>query len=211
MGRYGYNPRPGSAHQLALARVPHGARVLDVGCAAGYLGGRLTRAGSQAWGIDHDPEAIGQVPARDYVDSAVVDLDTAAELPWPGVDFDAVLALDVLEHLVDPPAALRLLTGRLVPGGMAIVSVPNVAHVSVRLQLARGRFDSADSGILDRTHLHLYTYDLAEELVTACGLTVTEALASSDRFGVLLNRRPALGRALRGLLAYNIVLVCRRS
>jgi hypothetical protein len=43
------------------------------------------------------------------------------------------------------------------PGGAILVSVPNVAHWSVRLSLLFGRFEYARSGILDRTHLRFFT------------------------------------------------------
>ena len=60
---------------------------------------------------------------------------------------------DVIEHLSDPLRIMRELNRHLAPGAVVIVSVPNVAHLSVRLSLLFGRFEYQDRGILDRTHL----------------------------------------------------------
>jgi 2-polyprenyl-3-methyl-5-hydroxy-6-metoxy-1,4-benzoquinol methylase len=173
------------------------------------MGRELARRGCQVWGIDHDGEALRDIPDGAYVDTAALDLDSAASIPWPGQHVDVALCLDVLEHLRDPVAALRLVAGRLREGGMVIVSLPNVAHGSVRLRLLAGRFDYTSAGILDRTHLHLYTRRTAQELVRAADLEISNVLSSSNRFGTLLNRYRGL-RIASGLLAYNIVVIATR-
>lgn len=154
---------------------------------------------------------LNRIPPGTYVESAVADLDIIRQLPWPDLKFDDVLCLDVLEHLADPEAALRLAVSGLDNGGIAVISLPNVANIRVRLALLAGRFQYQESGILDRTHRRLYTFASALELAHAAGLHVERMLSSSDRFGRLLNRSRVIGRLGRGLLAYNIVLVCRRD
>jgi hypothetical protein len=121
-----------------------------------------------------------------------------------------VLCADVLEHLRHPVKTLRRL-GRLVsPTGQVIVSLPNVAHVTIRIRLLVGQFRYTQRGILDRTHLHLYTYESAKDLLDSAGLKVERLYAGSDRFGNLLSFGPAPIRKLRGLLAFNVILVARR-
>jgi 2-polyprenyl-3-methyl-5-hydroxy-6-metoxy-1,4-benzoquinol methylase len=68
-----------------------------------------------------------------------------------------VVLADVLEHLPDPVRVLRSVHSLLNPGARIVVSVPNVAHVSVRAQLLFGRFRYSARGILDRTHLRFFT------------------------------------------------------
>ncbi|HTL70394.1 MAG TPA: methionine biosynthesis protein MetW, partial [Candidatus Eisenbacteria bacterium] len=53
----------------------------------------------------------------------------------------------------------------LKPGGRIIVSIPNVAHWSVRLHLLTGRFDYGDKGILDKTHVRFFTLRTARNLL----------------------------------------------
>jgi 2-polyprenyl-3-methyl-5-hydroxy-6-metoxy-1,4-benzoquinol methylase len=68
--------------------------------------------------------------------------------------FDTILCLDVLEHLVDPCAAVRKCRSLLAKNGTLIVSVPNLRHWSVTVPLLfTGKFSLRDSGIMDRTHL----------------------------------------------------------
>lgn len=67
----------------------------------------------------------------------------------------------------------------LAPGGTVIVSLPNVAHLSVSLPLLLGgRFDYADAGILDRTHMRFFVRTSAVALLNAAGLSVDAGLKS---------------------------------
>ena len=128
----------------------------------------------------------------------------------PDQFFDVALAADVLEHLRDPDRALQLIRSLVRPEGRLIVSLPNVAHASVRLPLLFGRFRYGRTGILDETHLRLYTYTTARELVESGGFTVERLLGAWDHFGVLL-QRPRISRLVRGPLSHNIVILARRK
>ena len=85
--------------------------------------------------------------------------------------FDVVLLLDVLEHLRDPERILRR-ARRALTGGRVIVSLPNVANVTVRLTLLFGRFEYTERGILDRTHLRFFTRRSALRMLRDAGFTV---------------------------------------
>jgi 2-polyprenyl-3-methyl-5-hydroxy-6-metoxy-1,4-benzoquinol methylase/glycosyltransferase involved in cell wall biosynthesis len=206
--RYARNRRRYGTHEVVLGLVPDGARVLDVGCASGYLGAALAERGCRIWGVDQDERAL-QGAGDAYEELLAVDLERIDELPWPEESFDVVVAADVLEHLRDPVAVLRLLERYLAPGGRLVVSLPNVANASVRLPLLFGRFAYTETGILDATHVRLYTFETARALLDSCGFRVERAFSGSNTFGYVLNRFPA-ARPLRGLLAYNIILSCTR-
>lgn len=144
------------AHILALGRVPANSRVLDLGAADGSMAETLTRMGCRVWGVEIDPEAAAQ--AREWCEEVVVSdldqLDLAAQFGQQ--KFDVVLMLDVLEHLSDPGRTLRGVQQVLSERGWGILSIPNVAHISVRLDLLEGRFTYRDTGLLDRTHLRFF-------------------------------------------------------
>jgi GT2 family glycosyltransferase len=161
-------PRPEVA-----ALVPESAReVVDVGCAGGGLGRtvRTLRPLARVRGIEPVPEAAAI--ARGVLhDVAVASADAPMPAGWPRPD--CVIFSDVLEHTQDPWRVLRAWRSALAPGGTLIVSLPNVAHESVLGPLLRGRFDYADEGVLDRTHLRFFTRATAIEMIESCGFQVT--------------------------------------
>jgi 2-polyprenyl-3-methyl-5-hydroxy-6-metoxy-1,4-benzoquinol methylase len=184
------------AHRLLLDAVPPGARTLDVGCATGYLAPELAARGCAVVGVEADPAAATAASATGAF-ARVVTGDVEAEecrRELRGLaPFDALVCGDVLEHLRDPWAALAFLATLLVPGGRAVVSVPNIAHWTARRALLRGRFPYAGHGLFDRTHLRFFTRASARALVAGAGLRVV-----AERFAPapvpLQARIPALAR-----------------
>jgi 2-polyprenyl-3-methyl-5-hydroxy-6-metoxy-1,4-benzoquinol methylase len=139
-----------------VGRVPANSSVLNLGVADGSVASVLRAMGCHVWGVEIDPVAAA-CAKRICEDVAVEDLnqlDFASR--FEGRRFDVVLMLDVLEHLPDPAAVLRHVGSVLAEGGWAVISLPNVAHVSVRLSLLEGRFSYNDMGLLDRTHLGFF-------------------------------------------------------
>jgi 2-polyprenyl-3-methyl-5-hydroxy-6-metoxy-1,4-benzoquinol methylase len=165
-----------TSHALAILGVEPGSLVLDIGSADGSVARSLVDRGCRVVAVELDRDAARaaeQVCERVVVgDLEALDLAEALD----GATFDVVLMLDVLEHLRDPLAALRQAAGRLGPTGRMIVSVPNVTHSAVRLQLLAGRFQYTDTGLLDRTHLHFFDRAGLEQLLARAGLKVLERM-----------------------------------
>jgi methionine biosynthesis protein MetW len=202
------------AHRLVLATVPDGSRVLDVGCATGYLAEALTERGCRVVGVEADPDAAAQ--ARERCELVVVgdaeDPEVRADLPG---DMDVLVLADVLEHLRDPWAALTDLRTHLAPGGRAIVSVPNTGHWTARRAFLRGRFPYAEHGLFDRTHLRFFTRASARELADRAGFAVereqfgTAPLPLQARIPALAGAIPRLTRRRPELFAFQFVLTLR--
>lgn len=167
-----FDPIPHRAHMRTLAYLRPGEKVLEVGCSSGALTERITAMGCQVTGIEVRPEAAEK--ARRFVERVLVGDLATMPLPLPPSSFDAILLIDVLEHVVDPVEALRRLFPFLREGGRIVVAIPNVAHWSVRLRLLTGRFDYEDTGILDRTHLRFYTRATARAMLEEAGLEIRE-------------------------------------
>jgi 2-polyprenyl-3-methyl-5-hydroxy-6-metoxy-1,4-benzoquinol methylase len=208
--RYQRNFKRYGTHSLILDLVPPLAVVLDVGCASGFLGQALSTRDCVVSGLDRESSAI-EAARPFYRDVQVIDLDRAEDLPWATGSFDVILAADVLEHLTDPAKSLAMLKNYVRPSGCVIISLPNVAHLSVRVPLLFGRFSYRETGILDRTHLHFYTFRTAVELAMSCGLRVERTYAGSDRLGFILSKLNLPRHLLGGPLAHNIILLCRRN
>jgi SAM-dependent methyltransferase len=211
MARYAYSGgKVGSTHQVLLSLVPPTARrVLDVGCASGYLGRELAdRLSCEVYGIDSDADSIDEARDKGYAGLELRDLNRPLDLPWKG-PFDAVVAGDVLEHLTEPGPILAWIRDALAPGAPLIVSVPNVANAAIRVKLLGGRFDYSDTGILDRTHVHLYTYSSARDLLRSHGFSIEREWAGSSNFGAFLNGGFPGAARLRPLLANTVILLAR--
>jgi SAM-dependent methyltransferase len=88
--------------------------------------------------------------------------------------FDAIVFADVLEHLPDPIGTLRGYLRFLAPGGVVLVSVPNVAVWNVRASLLLGRFSYTSTGTLDRTHLRFFTRASLIRALTEAGLRMEQ-------------------------------------
>jgi 2-polyprenyl-3-methyl-5-hydroxy-6-metoxy-1,4-benzoquinol methylase len=208
----------GGSHLLMLAEVPDGARVLDVGCSTGYMAERLVARGCAVVGFERDSAsaALAERWCERVVVGDVEDPEGRALLQGP---FDVVLLGDVLEHLVDPWDTLRFVRGLIADDGIAVVSLPNVAAWPVRVGLLAGRFEYAEFGLLDRTHLRFFTRATALELADRAGFVVErERFAHLERPpGPLRRALPlpmslvdrALARLAPGLFAQQFVLRLR--
>lgn len=190
---------------------PAGLRVLDAGCAAGGNGEMLKRAGArEVWGVEIDP--IAAETARRRLDGVVTgDLMSVGLVDLGGQPFDAILAIDVLEHLVDPSAAVKRLVGMLRAGGVLVACIPNVAHVWVFLNLLAQRWPQKASGIFDRTHLRFFAKREMVSLLRESGLEVVEVRPYFTRYRTL--RALALVASLyvfRDYYARQFILVGRK-
>ncbi|MGD9548051.1 MAG: methyltransferase domain-containing protein [Candidatus Krumholzibacteriia bacterium] len=139
--------------------VPDGARrILDVGCGAGAFAAGLleARPGLEITGIEFDPEAARKAA---QVLHAVHTGDAFAVIPTlPRGVFDCICLNDVLEHLLEPGDLLAMLPPLLAPGGRVTASIPSVRYFWNVVDLVlKGRWDYADEGICDRTHLRFFT------------------------------------------------------
>jgi O-antigen biosynthesis protein len=168
------DPNSGSVHADVVGLVGESRRVLEVGTATGYMSRALAERGCTVVGIELDPdmaESAGELCERMIVgDVEALDLERELE----GERFDAIVAADVLEHLKDPLRLLRRLRPFLTADGCFVISVPNVAHGSVRLALLSGRFDYQDIGLLDETHLRFFTRETLEQLLDEAELGLAE-------------------------------------
>ncbi len=159
-----------SSHDYVRRFLGTSKDVLDIGCGEGFLAQILTGAGHRVTGVDVVENPQHREALVDYIHADLDSPEAERLLRARPERFDFVLLLDVLEHLKDPERLLRAARGLLKPGGRIVISVPNVANVTVRLQLLLGRFDYTERGILDRTHLRFFTRRTARALLSRCGL-----------------------------------------
>ncbi len=211
-----------SSHSLVLNMITGAGVVSDVGCGEGVFAAKLAERGSIVTGIDMLSAPVHGRILEDYVRCDLSrGLDEA--LPRLGSSrYDCVLLLGVLEHLPDPNGILRQCRPLLKDSGRLIVSLPNVANITVRLMLLFGRWDYTDRGILGRTHLRFYTRRTGRELLERSGFEVTGMSMSVMPLELVLGIAPrsrlmrvlsallaAATRLMPGLLGYQTIFTAR--
>lgn len=161
------------SHSQIVRRVPRYARVLELGCADGSMS-RLLKQHCEASiiGVEQNPNTAWR--ARCFCDYVFTEnLDDPHSLDaLEGEKFDVITLVDVLEHLQHPQALLQRLKPLLLDEGCLLLSVPNVAHASVRLELLKGDFRYESSGILDDTHLKFFTATTLQTILVEAGYAV---------------------------------------
>ncbi|HVT94600.1 MAG TPA: bifunctional glycosyltransferase/class I SAM-dependent methyltransferase [Bryobacteraceae bacterium] len=200
-----------SPHFLALKKVHEGSRVLDIGCASGYLAHALSvEKGCRVDGIDSmDAQAKGLAAFYKH------DLnDGLPRIPYE--HYDVVLLLDVVEHLAHPEAFLDELRRvfSLNPKAEVMISTANIGFFIPRLALMLGQFNYGKRGILDLTHTRLFTFSSFRRTLMQAGFEILEMqgipgpfpLALGDNFfsRMLVQINRFLIRISRGLFSYQI-------
>jgi 2-polyprenyl-3-methyl-5-hydroxy-6-metoxy-1,4-benzoquinol methylase len=209
---YKFHPDPYGAQVKLLNLIGRDRKVLDVGCATGYMAQQLRTNGCSVVGIEVNPQAAEL--AKQYCEDVLVgDLDCICEIPYEEAYFDAILLSDVLEHVRNPLRVLQVLQVYLKDDGMMYVGIPNVANWKVRLKLLMGRFEYEELGILDRTHLRFFTLKTARELMDNTRLEIVKFDVSC---GVPLAPRTGrigyvISRLLPTLFALQFLIVARKK
>lgn len=151
--------------------------ILEIGCGCGStllsLKGKYPYA--QTYGAEIVPEAAKIAQCVSNVICADIE---NLDFPWEEEFFDYIIFGDVLEHLHNPTDVLKNLYKHVKKGGHLIISMPNVKHYSVILPLLiNDEFTYTNAGILDSTHLKMYTRKEILRLVENSGY-ITEQLLS---------------------------------
>jgi 2-polyprenyl-3-methyl-5-hydroxy-6-metoxy-1,4-benzoquinol methylase len=186
-GGYPFKWHPSSSHGRLLARAGGGTpmRVLDLGCAAGFLAEQLRLRGHYVTGVDHQ-HCDGVTDRTDEFIQADLGDGLPDGLRGP---FDLVVAGDVLEHLRHPEVLLTQIHSVIAPNGSLLVSVPNFSHWYPRARVASGAFGYDKRGILDEDHVRFFTRK-----------TITRLFASTEWHIV---RREPVGVPWEEILRHN--------
>jgi len=193
-----------STHNIIIDNVGIDKTVLDVGCNDGYIGNNSDKS-NNFYGVDYLEDSINKAK-QSYKDAIVYDLNNLENLPW-NIKFDVIIFADVLEHILYPEKVIDFFTKNyLKDNGRIIISLPNIANWQVRLKLLFGKFDYKNTGIMDRTHLHLYTYKTALTFVSKFNLKTEKIVGGASIFGLIISIFPFL----KSLLATNIIIIARK-
>lgn len=190
--KYGrFNKTQYETHMIVFDLIAPRKTILDIGCATGYFAQKLKEKNCRTYGVEIDKIAAQE--ARRFCEKVIIgDIQKDSKLGIPRNYFDYILLLDVLEHLEKPERVLRDVKKYLRRNGRVIISVPNVAHLSVRLELLFGSFRYSKFGILDKRHLRFFTKQSFIELIHKANFNMRHFDYSAD-FGQL----PICGKIIK--------------
>ncbi|ABB14724.1 glycosyltransferase [Carboxydothermus hydrogenoformans] len=148
------------------------SRVLDVGCAAGLLGKKLKteRPGTIVYGVEINRDIAQE--AEQYLDKVLVGDIYEKINELPDRFFDTIILADVIEHLNVPEVIIKKLKSKLAHNGEFIISVPNFRHWSVIMKILFGDLSYEEAGIMDKTHLRIFTKYIIHNMMKNLNLEV---------------------------------------
>lgn len=174
-----YNPlklHPLNIDRQTFVRIPDKSRVLEIGCATGFIGKYLKdKKNCEVIGVEIGLDEAQE--ARKNLDQVILgDVESSKVLSQMKKNgtFDVVYASALIEHLRDPWAALIDWKKLLRKNGVLIITTSNIAHWSQRLHMLQGRFEYQSYGILDNTHLRFFTTQTFKKLVTDSGYQIKD-------------------------------------
>lgn len=133
-------------------------KVLEIGCDCGatLLEIKNRYPNAKVYGSEINENAV---KIASCVATVSVDNIENFDLGYGAGFFDYIIFGDVLEHLRNPLEVIKYCRNLLNENGCILASIPNLMHISVISQLLNGRFTYTESGLLDKTHIHFFTYD----------------------------------------------------
>ncbi|MDP1728725.1 MAG: class I SAM-dependent methyltransferase [archaeon] len=164
--KYNLKPFKFSSHDKIINLVDKNKKVLDIGCASGYLASFLKEKGCVVDGVDTDEELIKI--AKKYCNAYILDISKDNVVG----KYDIIILGDILEHLENPDKVLLSLKENLNDDGYIIISIPNIANIYPRLKILFGNFDYEEIGIFDKTHLRFFTRKSFKELIKNTGYKI---------------------------------------
>jgi predicted TPR repeat methyltransferase len=217
---YTFKDFEGSSHRILIGLIRRFAKpggvLLDLGAAGGELGAAVRDHFRRTLGFEFQTDCVPDLRGR-FDQAVIADLEKVNRLPE---QVDAIVLADVLEHLREANALLRLVRTSLKPGGFAFISVPNIANITVRIGLLLGIFEYRERGILDNTHVRFYTMRTIRRDVESAGFRIVAIGGSSVPLRLIIGRftpelllragervLTILTRIWKALFAYQIILV----
>ncbi|MFZ1075522.1 MAG: class I SAM-dependent methyltransferase [Minisyncoccia bacterium] len=154
-------------HRAALSLISSG-RVLDVGCGDGFLMDRLRDRGIAVQGVDLSPVAVAHCTEQNL--KAVICDITNDPLPFRNGAFTTVVALDVLEHVLNPEKIVSEMAR--VSSEYVVIGVPNFSSLPARLQTLVGNVP--ENNHAHKGHVYWFNWNVLEKMAADSRLKIDE-------------------------------------
>lgn len=188
--------------KLLTSYLPEGKRILDVGCGDGLNAGKILSELGDYIGVDVSETAVESARRNGYDASLIED---AVALPFEDETVDAAVSMEVIEHLMFPLRAVQEVSRVLRPGGVVLLTTPNIAYWRLRIDmLFRGRWNPlGDTLAVDEPwrdpHIRFFTTSSIRGMLESAGLEVMDVGGIKGRFLMSLpGAQSTFGRRFSG-------------
>lgn len=155
--------------------------VLDVGCWTGSLGTTLMKHKNCVIdGIDNNAEVLQKAKDYGYTDVYNINLNELEKLSIKPKLYDFIVFADVLEHILYPEQILNYYKSYLKKDGKIVVCLPNIGFLLYRIKLLFGKFEYKNVGVMDKTHVKLYTLHTMKQLFEDSGLKILKIVKHNE-------------------------------
>ncbi|MEP3481534.1 MAG: class I SAM-dependent methyltransferase [Fuerstiella sp.] len=187
---------------LLTSHLPEGKRILDLGCGDGLNAGKILTDLGDYVGVDVSETAVKSARQNGYDASLIED---AVDLPFDDETVDAVVSMEVIEHLMFPLRAVEEVSRILKPGGIVLLTTPNIAYWRLRLDmLFRGRWNPLGDTLAVQEpwrdpHIRFFTTASMRGMLNSAGLEVLDVGGIKGRFLMSLpGAQSVFGRRFSG-------------
>ena len=198
LGHYGYdqyfldkeNIQMNFEHRLnTIMKLTKSGRLLDIGCAAGFFLDLARKRGWKVSGIELSPDAIKFSKEKLKLSVKKGDID---KTKLSRSLYEAVTLFDVIEHLPNPYKALRKINASLKPGGIIVITTPDVGSIAARI-LGKNWLEFKRI----REHIYFFSRETISKMLEKSGFEVVKiettgryfTLKSAFEFMSLQNKR----------------------
>lgn len=164
---------PGGNVGLIMSHIENGSRVLECGCATGYMTKYMNdKKGCKVHIVEIDPECCEKAShfATDWYCGDLT--ETGWMSYYYQYKYHYILFADVLEHLVNPVEVLKNAVKFMEKNGKIIISIPNICHNDILIRMFYDHWNYTGLGLLDETHVHFWGVNELEAFVKEAGLKI---------------------------------------
>lgn len=166
--------KPGGNVGLIMNHIDMGRKVLELGCATGYMTKYMNDklcCSVDVVEIDYECCKKAMKFAHDWYCGDLMEDGWVSY--YKQYKYDYVLFADVLEHLRDPLEVLKKAVSLLKDDGEVIISIPNICHNDILIRMYFNDFCYTGLGLLDETHIHFWGVNQLAKFVDEAGLKIT--------------------------------------
>ncbi len=170
--------------QVIISLLPEEGTVLDVGCGGGYLMSLMENLGFKTQGIDVSSNAVKEARKRGLnVKKLNLEENWGENVK---TKFDLVVAGEIIEHIYDTDSFLENINHVLIPGGVLIITTPNVATLGRRLMLLLGKGPLLETtlGSEDAGHIRYFTFSTMKNLLGEHGFKTVNSVSTVVNFDI---------------------------